>query len=203
MDPHRARPASCVSRGITAGERSIAARLYLEAFSRKLLPAVPDSDQLQLVVADALRREQLLAARDPDTGDLLGVCGVVDDGRPAVDVGWELLRRHLGRAPAARALVALAPLGRRAPAGVLLLDGLAVDPAARGRGHGTALLDAATELAREWGCHAVRLSVVDSNSRAARLYEHRGFRTVAHGGLGPFAAIYGFAGYRVMERSVR
>jgi ribosomal-protein-alanine N-acetyltransferase len=55
---------------------------------------------------------------------------------------------------------------------------LAVEPAARGRGFGSRLLDAALDEARRHGVEEVFLEVRDSNSRARQLYESRGFAEV-------------------------
>jgi len=55
---------------------------------------------------------------------------------------------------------------------------LAIDPAARGRGLGSALLDAALDEARRHGVDEVFLEVRCSNARARRLYESRGFAEV-------------------------
>ena len=55
---------------------------------------------------------------------------------------------------------------------------LAVSPSARGMGVGRALLDAALEAAARRGVGAVYLEVRDSNERARRLYESRGFEEV-------------------------
>lgn len=55
---------------------------------------------------------------------------------------------------------------------------LAVDEAARGRGLGSALLDAALEEARRHGTEEVFLEVRSSNARARQLYESRGFAEV-------------------------
>jgi ribosomal-protein-alanine N-acetyltransferase len=52
---------------------------------------------------------------------------------------------------------------------------LAVDDSARGRGVGSALLDAAIEEARRHGTDEVFLEVRSSNARARQLYESRGF----------------------------
>lgn len=202
-----ASPAVRIGRGIAPHEREAVSALYVQAFSRKLGAGIPDAAALRAVVADALRSGSVLVARDADSRAVLGICGVVLDGRPAVDVTWAGLREHLGIRRSLRALLLLAPLVRSAPPRVLLLDGLVVDRAVRGRGVGTALLDAALELAREQSQDAVRLSVVDTNPLAARLYVRRGFQVVEEGGRGPLApivrGIYGFSGYRVLERSVR
>lgn len=59
--------------------------------------------------------------------------------------------------------------------GELYVDTLAVTQAARGRGLGARLLDAAVERAAALGLHQVGLLVEDSNP-AARLYARQGFR---------------------------
>lgn len=55
------------------------------------------------------------------------------------------------------------------------LVGMWVAPAARGRGVGDALVDAALALAWATGCQEVRLIVVVGNEAARRLYERHGF----------------------------
>lgn len=55
---------------------------------------------------------------------------------------------------------------------------LAVDPDARGRGIGSALLDAALDEARHQKTDEVFLEVRSSNLRARQLYESRGFAEV-------------------------
>ncbi|MEX0935309.1 MAG: ribosomal protein S18-alanine N-acetyltransferase [Gemmatimonadota bacterium] len=58
------------------------------------------------------------------------------------------------------------------------LADLAVDPRARRRGIGGALLDALLDRARDRGVERVFLEVRDSNSAAHSLYRRRGFRQV-------------------------
>ena len=53
--------------------------------------------------------------------------------------------------------------------------GIGVAPTARGKGVGSALLDALLKLAREHGYRAVSLSV-DRQNPAQRLYQRKGFR---------------------------
>ncbi|MEO6877251.1 MAG: ribosomal protein S18-alanine N-acetyltransferase [Gemmatimonadaceae bacterium] len=55
---------------------------------------------------------------------------------------------------------------------------LAVDPAGWGNGVGKALLDAALAEGARRGAETVYLEVRDSNARARRLYESRGFEEV-------------------------
>ena len=55
------------------------------------------------------------------------------------------------------------------------VGGMWVDPAARGRGAGRALLDAAIAWARTRGLDRLELWVTEGNGSAARLYERAGF----------------------------
>ena len=56
---------------------------------------------------------------------------------------------------------------------------LAVDPATQGSGRGRALLAAACQVSRRYGCRQVTLLVSRRNHRARRLYDAAGFRPVA------------------------
>ncbi|HEX4305116.1 MAG TPA: GNAT family N-acetyltransferase [Solirubrobacterales bacterium] len=60
----------------------------------------------------------------------------------------------------------------------LEVETVAVLPAARGRGIGTALMDAVDAWARERGIGHLTLAVRTNNDDARRLYERRGFRSV-------------------------
>lgn len=60
----------------------------------------------------------------------------------------------------------------------LLLEGLAIEPNARGKGVGTRLQEAVDERARDLGRTEIILEVVDANPRAKALYERHGYRTV-------------------------
>ncbi len=70
-------------------------------------------------------------------------------------------------------------LGRATPLAasdhVLMINGLAVDPAQQRRGVGRALLDAAVAEARGRGVRRLTLRVLAHNEAAQRLYESAGF----------------------------
>ncbi|MDR2323598.1 MAG: GNAT family N-acetyltransferase [Microbacterium sp.] len=186
--------------GFDEGERSAVGALYWAAFQRKLRPAFASTEVGARIIAAALRPERVLVARCE--GAVAGVCGFLEEGAGAVDLSWSSLRSALSVGAAVRAAAVLLILERGARRDALVLDGLCVDERWRGRGIGTALLAAAQDRARAGALRAVRLSVVDSNPRAAALYERLGFRAVGGGVMGALGAVYGFDRYTVMERGV-
>ncbi len=60
-------------------------------------------------------------------------------------------------------LAVLALFERTPAAGELVMDGIAVDAAYRGRGIGGLLLTETAALAADHGCHRIRLDVIDTN----------------------------------------
>ena len=67
----------------------------------------------------------------------------------------------------------------RVQSDIARLYSIAVADAARGRGLGEALLEAAERAARARGCRRMRLEVRQDNSAAIRLYERLGYRRFA------------------------
>lgn len=191
---------SIITEGFAEGERTCVAALYWEAFGRKLRPGFVDESTGREVVRAALRSSHLLVAREGD--QIMGICGFYQAGTGATDLGWARLRGSLSVPAALRARVVLSVLSRSDRPGTLVLDGISVDPSARGRGVGTALLSAAVDKARRIGARALSLSVVDANHRARALYERQGFTPTGGGTLGSLAPIYGFGGYTTMELKV-
>lgn len=189
-----------ISEGFAASEREQVAALYWEAFGRKLRPGFIDEPTGQAAVCTALRSAHMLVAREGV--HVAGVCGFYQAGTGAADLGWSRLRQSLSVPAALRASLVLSLLARSDHPDVLVLDGICVDRAARGRGIGTSLLDAAADRARRLGATAVRLSVIDANPRARALYERHGFTPTGRGTLGPLAPVYGFDGYTTMELEV-
>lgn len=189
-----------IDEGFTEGEREQVAALYWEAFGRTLSPGFADESTGRAVVRAVLRSSHLLVAREG--GHVVGVCGFRQHGTGAASFGWARLRQLLSAPAALRAILVLSVLSRSDLPDTLVLDGICVDRAARGRGIGTSLLSAAADKARRIGAENISLSVVDANPRARTLYERRGFTPTRRGALGPLAPVYGFDGYTVMALKV-
>ena len=88
--------------------------------------------------------------------------------------------------------MALSLLDRAFEPGTLLMDGIFVEEAARGRGIGSALLVSIKKKARVFGYSRIRLDVIDANPRARFLYERQGFIAANTSEIGPLRHLFGF-----------
>ncbi|SOB92843.1 GNAT family N-acetyltransferase [Thalassospira xiamenensis] len=165
--------------------------LFWQAFRQKLAPVMKPEDKAQLFLRRVVDPAHAISAVSSD-GDLLGIAGFKTAegafiGGTLSDVCaiyglWGGLWRG----------VLIETLERDLSEGVLLMDGIFVDSDARGRGVGTALLDAIAHEARMRDLRQVRLDVIDTNPRARALYERCGFVAGDVQELGPLRHLFGF-----------
>ncbi|MEU3451644.1 GNAT family N-acetyltransferase [Streptomyces thermolilacinus] len=189
-----------VRRGVPRGEEERVAALYWEAFGRKLAPALGPPEAGRRFIADHLRHDR-------------GVTALVE-GRVAGVAGYRLGDRALTGGGARDVLSAYGPLRglprlavlalfERTPAeGELVMDGIAVDAAHRGRGIGGLLLEEIAAVAADHGCRRVRLDVIDVNPRARALYERYGFTAVRTEHTPYLRRLMGFGAVTTMHRPV-
>jgi ribosomal protein S18 acetylase RimI-like enzyme len=137
-----------------------------------------------------------------DDGALLGVVGFKTNKSALVDGSFADLRNVYGIFGATWRAAFLNLLERDTEDARFLMDGIFVAPYARGRGVGTALLNAIIIEAKARGYAQVRLEVIDSNLRARALYEREGFKAIKTQSLGPFRYIFGFRASTTMVRAV-
>jgi len=189
-----------VSKGFAAGERAEVARLYWQAFGGKLGRVMGPEARALRFVEQVLSPSHALCARDGG-GRLLGVVGFKTPDGALVGGGYPEMREVYGNWGALWRGTLLGLLEREVDNDRFLMDGLFVAQDARGRGVGTALLQAVTREARLRGYDDVRLDVIDSNPRARALYEREGFQAVGESHLGPLRLFFGFARTTTMVRS--
>ncbi len=82
------------------------------------------------------------------------------------------------------------------------MDGVAVAASARGRGIGTALLQAIEDRARQEDCQSIRLDVIHGNDGARRLYERQGFRATRTENYAWLRPVLGFSGSITMTKTL-
>lgn len=187
--------------GLPERHRERAARLYLEAFGRKIGPIIGTGERAARFLAAVLSPRHAIVALDEE-GGLLGLAGYHDETGGFVGGGFSELADAYGRLGALWRAPALMIFERKRIGGQLLMDGVVVADAARGRGVGGALIERVARLARETGRREVRLDVIDANPRARALYERRGFRATAETGSRILKPLFGFERVTTMVRAV-
>ncbi|CAM5454715.1 molybdopterin-guanine dinucleotide biosynthesis protein MobC [Streptomyces spiroverticillatus] len=187
-------------RGLPAGTERRAAELYWEAFGRKLGPALdPPAKALPFLAAHFHPDRAVCALLD---GLLVGLAGYQLGGRALTGGSVSDVLRTYGPLRGLYRAALLAVFERQAAAGELVMDGIAVDPEARGKGIGTLLLDEVAAVAAEHGCRRIRLDVIDVNPRARALYERRGFEPVRTQSTPYLRGLMGFGAVTTMYKDM-
>lgn len=189
-----------ITPGFTDAERPVLAGLYWQAFGAKLGRVMGPQARALRFIERVMQPDHALVAREGAT--VLGVAGFKTAQGAFVGGDFTDLRAVYGGVGALWRAAALSLLERDVETRRLLMDGICVADAARGRGIGTRLLHAIFDEARSRGCPAVRLDVIDSNPRARALYEREGFQPVGEDHLGPLRWLFGFRSATKMVRAV-
>jgi ribosomal protein S18 acetylase RimI-like enzyme len=186
--------------GFTESERAQVAALYWQAFSGKLGKVLGPEARALPFLSKALDPSHALVARED--GALLGVAGIQTERGRLVDGTFGDMQQTYGFWGAVWRVLLLSLLERDLEDGVCQMDGIFVSAEARGKGVGTALLEAVSDHARQSGARVVRLDVIDINPRAEALYRRRGFKPLKRERTGPFKWVFGFESALKMERVV-
>jgi len=190
-----------IERGFRPPHRAQVARGYWAAFSRKLrFPLGPEGKAVRFLERVLDPRHAISAVASD--GTFLGVAGFKSAQGSFVGGAVSDLAAIYGWPGALVRGLLVAPLERRCAADTLLMDGIFVEPGARGQGVGRALLGAILDQAAAAGLSHVRLDVIDRNPRARALYEREGFMATSVTKLGPLAPVFGFSSATEMTRAV-
>lgn len=185
--------------GFDDSERGIVAKMYWAAFGQKLGTVMGPEPRAISFIHDVLDPTHALCARDAN-GNLLGVAGFKTFESALVGGSWRDLVRHYGLFGSLWRIALLAALERDSENKRFLMDGIFVTDAARGKGVGTALLEAICAEARTRGYKEVRLDVIDTNPRARALYDREGFVAADVQRLGALSHVFGFKSATTMIR---
>ena len=191
-----------ISKGFNEHDRDTIAALYWEAFGEKLGRVMGPRDAALRFFQTVLDPTHAICAHDTN-GTLLGVAGFKTYTGALVGGGFADMRRVYEMFGSVWRIMVLAMLERDTDNERFLMDGIFVTSLARGRGVGTALLDAIAQEARERGYNQARLDVIDTNPRARALYERRGFVACEEQHLGPLRHVFGFTSATTMVRQLR
>ena len=187
--------------GLPEHLRAAAARLYLDAFAQKLGPVIGRGDRAEAFLVSVMRPQNAVCAFD-EAGALIGLAGFHDETGGFIGGEAADFRRSFGALGALWRTPLMILFERSPRPGEMLLDGVAVAAALRGRGVGAALLRAVACHARATGFAAVRLEVVEENHRALALYRRLGFAEERRRFTPWMRPLFGFGASRTMILSV-
>ncbi|MFD3937724.1 GNAT family N-acetyltransferase [Streptomyces sp. NPDC058611] len=190
-----------VVRGVPDGARARVAELYWEAFGRKLGAALNPPEQGRPFIAAHLHRDRGIVALAG--GQVVGVAGYQWGGRGLTGGGVKDVLSDYGTLRGLPRVALLALLERTPKDGELVMDGIAVDSARRGRGIGSLLLREVAAVAADAGCRRIRLDVIDTNDRARALYVRHGFVAGRTEQTPYLRTLLGFGAVTAMYRAVQ
>lgn len=190
-----------ITTGIPEKHKAEAAALYWEAFSEKLNFTMGPKYRAMLFINNVMRLDHGICAHD-EYGRLVGVAGFKTKQGALVGGEFKDLRRVYGWVSGSIRMLLLSLLERDVENERFLMDGIFVAQEARGRGVGTALLEAIYAEAKARGYNQVRLDVIDTNPRAKALYLHEGFVEVETKSIGFLHHIFRFNAATTMVRDV-
>lgn len=189
-----------IARGLPAGLRAEAVRLYWQAFGGKLGTVIGPEPRALAFLDRVMRADHAFVA--------------LEDGRLLGMVGFKTPRGSFAGGAMADLVAVYGWFGALWRAGLLellnrevdnerfLLDGICVAAEARSRGIGARLLAAIEDEAVARGYAAVRLDVIGENWRARALYERQGFKVVRTARLGLLRHVFGFGSSLTMVKAV-
>lgn len=189
-----------IRRGLPESQRQRAAELYWQAFRQKFIPIIRSDEKGLAILAEGFDPEMAIVALGE--GRLIGLAGLQYGGRQFNDLKLKSFVSQFGWLSGPLKLLLFALFLRTQQDGELLMDGIVVDRAARGRGVGTKLLESVVDVAADLGFSSVRLDVVDTNPGARRLYERMGFQATKTKHLPFLRNLMGFSAATTMIRRI-
>ncbi len=183
--------------GLPEKFRSSAASLYDEAFGKKISVAVRSDKSRLLLLTDCFMLENAVVAVSED--ELIGIAGFhTPAGSLTGGITYSELLSQLGFIKGNWAALILSLYERKPMPGELVMDGIAVQAKARGKGVGSRLLEEIVKYAKEHEFNSVRLDVIDINPKAKKLYERKGFKAVKTEYFPYLRWLLGFSGSTTM-----
>jgi GNAT superfamily N-acetyltransferase len=166
-------PALQIHLGLYPTQIQRAAQLYLEALRRQIGPLIGADSRAVAFLRQSINPQNALTAIH--NGEVVGLAGLQHENGPFLQPQLSLFIQHfgwlLGRIRFRQAAMFEQPL----LTGQLLIHSIAVDPAMRGKGVGTSLINAVTDFAYHRGFEGVSIHVPDTAPAMLRLCEHLGF----------------------------
>ncbi|MFB9886912.1 GNAT family N-acetyltransferase [Balneatrix alpica] len=191
-----------VARGWDLSSSLLVAELYEEAFGLKFCRAIPDKNKRLNFLSKSFVPDYSFAAFSDKK--LVGLAGFkVASGSLTGGIGATGLIEQLGFLGGLWACFVFSLFEREPEERELVMDGIAVDSEFRGQGIGSLLLDQIITYAKENNFESIRLDVIDSNPRARKLYESKGFVALKSESFPYLKWLVGFSGATTMKLDLK
>lgn len=175
-------PAIRIRRALALAQAEDAAALYWQAFGRQILPLPVRAAKGQALLRRCLHPYRAISAQVD--GALIGLIGLRDAKGGLFGPRPQDIRAVWG-GPYGRALAAASGLYKGGPdSDELVIDGIVVAPAWRGRGIGAALVRAAMTEAETRDFPGLRAEVAPGNLAGLALYQSLGFSQIGQARIG-------------------
>ncbi|MGM0366376.1 MAG: GNAT family N-acetyltransferase [Actinomycetota bacterium] len=163
--------------GLPPERKGRLAEIYYEAFGPKLSILLKPGEKAIELLRSAINTDRgFYAVKD---GKLIGFLGYEIKDRPYSDFSFNRLRRAFGLARAAYISLIFRLAGSPPiKEGQVMVDTFAVTREMRKRGAGALIFDHFLGYARRKGFREVLLEVIDTNTKAFKLYKKFGFRKI-------------------------
>ncbi len=177
--------------GFEDGHRLQIAEILYESLGKKFIPVFGKRDSCVPCISAILRPERTLTAT---TGNqVAGIAGLQFKGSGYLDTRLRTLTHYL-RFGVLKAIFNGWLLESKVRDDELHFDTIAVTPRFRGLGIGSQLIRHVIDFAGDEGFSCIKLFVINTNSRAKRLYERLGFDSRAHTAIPfPWSRTFGFS----------
>ncbi|GGD77480.1 GNAT family N-acetyltransferase [Lacimicrobium alkaliphilum] len=178
------------------------AELYEQAFGSKFYRAIPDKAKRIRVLSESFVPKYSFVAYSDKR--IVGLSGFnISAGSLTGGIEATGLINSLGLFSGLWACLVFSLFERKPEEGELVMDGIAVNSDFRGQGIGSLLLDRIITYAKDNGYDSVRLDVIDSNPRAKKLYESKGFVAVKADSFPYLKWLVGFSGATTMKLELK
>ncbi len=180
---------------------STAVNLYHEAFENQLKVAIKSYHSRKLILNSYFMFRSGIIAQSE--GELIGIaCIYAQNSLLARGLTYTKLISQLGFIQGNWAAFIFSLYRRKPVLGELVIDGIVVRSDARGQGIGSRLLEEVKNYAKVHKFSCIRLDVIDMNSKAKRLYERKGFKSLNSECFPYLKWLLGFGGYTTMELTI-
>lgn len=187
--------------GLPPTHRHQAARLFHQAFERKLRALVPsEATGICLIEGMIVDPYAIAAIRNEKC---IGVAGLHHGRYGFIRPKLSVFLQTAGWLRGLPGFFAFQSMARPVKTGELRIESLTVETLERGQGIGTRLLSEAYRFAQERGFKVLSLEVVDTNPQARKLYEREGFLSIKTTHFPFLKRTAGFSASTLMRKEIK